>query len=117
MRKIIGLMHVSFDGFVAGSKREMDWIHLSDELFEDVHNLVKTADTALYGRVTYELMESYWPTAAEQPNATKHVIERARWVNPAPKIVFSKTLEEAKWQNARIVRDPIRQSRPGFIIP
>ena len=62
MRKVIWLMHMSLDGFVAGPKGEIDWIYLNDELFEDVENMIDAADTALYGRVTYELMENYWPT-------------------------------------------------------
>jgi len=84
-------MHVSLDGFAAGPNGEIDWIYLEDELFEDVHNIVRNADTALYGRVTYQLMRSYWPTAAKNPKATKHDIDHANWVNPAVKIVFSKS--------------------------
>jgi dihydrofolate reductase len=105
MRKIIWLMHVSLDGFVAGPNGEIGWIYLEDELFEDGHDLIKTGDTALYGRVTYELMESYWPTAANSPRATKHDIDHANWVNPAVKIVFSRSLKKADWQNTRIVKD------------
>jgi len=102
-------MHVSLDGFVAGPNGEIDWIYLDDELFEDVQDLVNTADTALYGRVTYQLMESYWPTAADKPTATKHDIDHARWVNPAPKIVFSRTLKKVGWKNTRIVKDHIAE--------
>lgn len=109
MRKIIWLMHVSLDGFVAGPNGEIDWIYLDDELFEDGQDLINTADTALYGRVTYQLMESYWPTAADSPTATKHDIDHARWVNPAPKLVFSRTLKHVKWQNTRIVKDDIAE--------
>jgi dihydrofolate reductase len=109
MRKVIWLMHVSLDGFVAGPNGEMDWIYLDDEVFEDVHGLVSTADTALFGRVTYQLMESYWPTAADSPTATKHDIDHSRWINPAPKIVFSRTLEKTEWQNTRIVKDHIAE--------
>lgn len=109
MRKVIWLMHVSLDGLVAGPNGEMDWISLDDELFEDVHELSNTADTALFGLVTYQLMESYWPTAADSPTATKHDIDHSRWVNPAPKIVFSRTLETAEWQNTRIVKDHIAE--------
>lgn len=109
MRKVIWLMHVSLDGFVAGPKGEIDWIYLDDEIFEDGENMIKTADTALYGRVTYQLMKDYWPTAADKPGATKHDIEHGRWVNAASKIVFSRTLKEVGWQNTRIVRDNIAE--------
>lgn len=109
MRKIIWLMHVSLDGFVAGPNGEMDWIRVDDDIFDDAAQLTATADTALFGRVTYQMMESYWPTAAESPTATKHDIEHARWINHAPKIVFSRTLEKVEWKNSRIVRDNIRE--------
>jgi len=107
MRKIIWLMHVSLDGFVARPNREINWISLEDEIFEDGHAMIKTADTALYGRATYEIMKSYWPTAAKRPTATKHDIDHANWVNPALKIVFSRSLKETNWQNTRIIRDHI----------
>ena len=102
-------MHVSLDHFVAGPNGEIDWIYLEDKLFEDVENMISTADTALYGRVTYQMMESYWPTAADKPTGTKHDIVHARWVNAAPKIVFSRTLKKVGWQNTRIVKDHIAE--------
>jgi dihydrofolate reductase len=100
-------MHVSLDGFVAGPNGEMDWIRLDDELFDDVNEITATADTALYGRVTYQMMEAYWPTAADSPTATRHDIEHSRWANQALKLAFSRTLERTEWQNTRIVRDDI----------
>jgi len=105
MRNVILLMHVSLDGFVAGPNGEMDWIRFDDTLVDDVAELTDTADTALFGRVTYQMMAGYWPTAAESPDATKHDIDHARWVNNAPKLVFSRTLENVAWQHSRIVRD------------
>ena len=100
-------MHVSLDGFVAGPNGEIDWIRFDDGLVEDVQALVDSADTALFGRVTYRLMESYWPTAADSPTASKHDLDHSRWLNPAPKIVFSRTLKNVHWQNTRIVKDHI----------
>ena len=97
MRKIVMLEHVSLDGFVAGPNGEMDWIQLSDEMWDYGDALTGASDTALYGRATYEMMAYYWPTAAEGPNATKHDIDHANWVNNATKVVFSKTLEAAPW--------------------
>ena len=105
MRNVILLMHVSLDGFVAGPQGEMDWIRFDSQLVDDVAELTDTADTALFGRVTYEMMAGYWPTAADSPAATKHDIDHARWVNHAPKLVFSRTLESVDWQHSRIVRD------------
>jgi len=86
-----------------------DRIYLEDELFEDGHAMIKTADTALYGRVTYQIMEGYWPNAAKSPTATKHDIDHANWVNPAMKVVFSRSLNKADWQNTRIVKDHVAE--------
>lgn len=107
MRNVILLMHVSLDGFVTDPTGGIDWIRLDDEIFEDVGHLTDSADTALYGRVTFQMMESYWPTAAQSPHATQHDIQHANWVNPIPKIVFSRTLEHVAWENTRIVRADI----------
>lgn len=86
-------MHTSLDGFVAGPKGEMDWIHVEDEIFDFASKRTNAADTALYGRVTYEMMQAYWPTAANQPNATKHDIEHSQWYNNVDKVVLSKSLQ------------------------
>jgi dihydrofolate reductase len=109
MRKVILLEHMSLDGFVAGPNGEMDWIRLDDALFDEVGKLTDGADTALYGRITYQMMESYWPTAAEQPTATRHDIEHANWVNKASKIVFSKTLKKTSWANTKIIHDQVEE--------
>jgi dihydrofolate reductase len=91
MRNVVLLMHVSLDGFTAGPNNEMDWIAVDDEMWHYTTTLTDAADTAIFGRVTYGFMESYWPTAAEQPEATQHDIDHARWYNSVPKVVFSKT--------------------------
>jgi dihydrofolate reductase len=93
MKKIIVSEHVTLDGFVAGPNGEMDWIQLDDKMFDMVNEFTITSDTTLYGRITYEMMEAYWPTAAGEPNATKHDIEPSRWYNQSQKIVLSKTIK------------------------
>lgn len=119
MRKVILLEHISLDGFVGGINGEMDWIHVDDQMFDAVGTITDDADTALYGRVTYQMMESYWPTAADQPGATKHDIEHSHWFNNADKIVFSRTMHETTLKNTRIIHENIAQeiqklkSRPG----
>ena len=105
MRKLVLFMHVSLDGFVAGPKGEMDWITVDNEMFEYAGNRTNEADTALYGRVTYQMMESYWPTAGDQPAATKHDIEHSRWYNNVTKIVLSRTMKGAKLPNTKIISD------------
>lgn len=96
MRKIILSLHTTLDGFVAGPNGEMDWIKLDDEMFDLIGGFTDNADTALYGRITWEMMESYWPTAAEKPNATKHDIEHSKWYNNTQKVVLSRTVKGYK---------------------
>jgi dihydrofolate reductase len=107
MKKIVVCMHTSLDGFVGGPNGEMDWIHVDDEMFEYAGKQTDEADTALYGRVTYEMMESYWPTAADQPGATKHDIQHSHWYNNVAKIILSRTMSDENLKNTRIIRDNI----------
>jgi dihydrofolate reductase len=105
MRKIISFMHISLDGFVAGPNGEMDWIKVDEEIFDYVHKRISEGDTALYGRVTYRMMEDYWPTAAEQPTASKHDIEHAKWYSKVHKVVLSKTMKDTGLANTQIISD------------
>ncbi|MCR6639919.1 MAG: dihydrofolate reductase family protein [Sporocytophaga sp.] len=105
MRKIISFMHISLDGFVAGPRGEMDWIKVNEEIFDHVGKRISQGDTALYGRVTYEMMESYWPTAADQPTATKHDIEHSKWYKNVRKVILSKTRKEEGLTNTKIIND------------
>ncbi len=113
-------MHVSLDGFVAGPNGEMNWIKIDQEIFDHVGKRISKGDAALYGRATYEMMESYWPTAADKPTATKHDIEHAKWYSQVHKVVLSKTMKGADLTNTTIISDDlsesineIKQSRQG----
>lgn len=103
MRKIISFMHISLDGFVAGPNGEMNWIKVDEEIFDHVGKCISQGDSALYGRVTYEMMEGYWPTAADKPNASKHDINHSKWYSKVHKVVLSTTLEEAGLTNTTII--------------
>jgi len=105
MRNLIFFMHTSLDGFVAGLNGEMDWIRIDEEMFDFVATMTDKADTALYGRVTYEMMQNYWPTAGEQPNASKHDKEHSAWYNKVSKVVLSKTLSEKGLVNTKVIGD------------
>ena len=105
MRKIISFMHISLDGFVAGLNGEMDWIKVDEEIFDHVGKRISEGDTALYGRVTYQMMQSYWPTAGEEPNASKHDKEHSAWYKKVHKIVLSRTMKEAGLTNTKIISD------------
>ena len=103
MRNLIFFMHTSLDGFVAGLKGEMNWIKVDDEMFDFVATMTDTADTALYGRVTYEIMQSYWPNAGKEPNASKHDKEHSAWYNKVSKVVLSKTISEKGLDNTTVI--------------
>ena len=105
MRKLIFFMHTTLDGFVAGLNGEMNWINVDEALFDFVATMTDQADTALYGRVTFEMMQSYWPKAGEQPNASKHDKEHSAWYNKVSKVVLSKTLQEAGLHNTKVISD------------
>ncbi len=103
-------MHISLDGFVAGPNGEMNWITVNDEIFDYVSLRIGTGDTALYGRVTFQMMENYWPTAADQPNASKHDVEHSKWYKDVRKLVLSKTLHEKDFTNTVIISDNLSEN-------
>jgi dihydrofolate reductase len=107
MRKVISLMHSSLDGFVGTLDGGLESFRIDDEITTYVDQLISTADTALYGRVTYQMMEGYWPTVPANPDATRHERDHANWVEHASKIVFSRSLAQVTWNNSRIVKDHI----------
>ena len=110
MRNLIYFMHASLDGFVTGPNGEMDWIKVDDEIFDFVATITDKADTALYGRMTYELMENYWPNAGDQPNASKHDKEHAAWYKQIPKIVLSKTMSEEGLVNTTVISNYLEEN-------
>lgn len=107
MRKLIFFMHTSLDGFVSGLKGEMNWINVDEELFDFVGTMTDKADMALYGRVTYEMMQSYWPTAGDQANASKHDKEHSAWYNKVSKVILSKTMTENGLENTTVIGDQL----------
>lgn len=103
-------MHVSLDGFVAGPQGEMNWIKADDELFARVGKRIGQTDTALYGRVTFQMMEGYWPTAGDKPNASQHDKEHSQWYSKARKLVLSNSLSGKGLENTKILRGPLQES-------
>jgi dihydrofolate reductase len=106
MRRIILMMSVSLDGFIEGPGRELDWHMVDDELHSHFNEQLSAMGAFLDGRVTYELMAGFWPTADRDPSATGPTVEFARIWRDMPKKVFSRTLERADW-NATVVRDVV----------
>ena len=105
MRKIIFWNLISIDGFFEGPNSETDWHNVDDEFNEFAVAFLGTLDTLLFGRKTYELMAGYWPTdmaVDDDPFV-------AAKMNSLKKVVFSKTLSTAGWENTRLVKENIKE--------
>lgn len=101
MRKVIVSNVASLDGFFETPDKKLDWVVTDAQFFDYAKDLLRTVDTLLFGRLTYQHMASYWPTAPVDEIADK--------MNNLPKIVFSTTLEKADWNNSRLVRNNIQE--------
>ncbi len=121
MRPLIAFLTTSLDGFFADASGDMSWAHKMDpEWLEFVSANASGGGTLLFGRVTYEMMIRYWPTPmAQQQNPVV-----AEGMNRAQKIVFSRTLTEAAWQNTTLIKTDLpgeihklkQQDGPGMCI-
>ncbi len=107
MRKIISFMHISLDGFVAGTKGEMDWIKVDDEIFDFVGQRINKTDTAVCEYLSKD--GDYWPTAAESPTATKHDIEHSQWYKMHTKLSCRK-VERYRMFNTQIISENIKEN-------
>jgi len=107
MRNIISLAHISLDGFLADPRGKIDFVAFGGELADHTYPLMGSVDLAVYGRVTYEMMEGYWPTAGDAPDASAHAKTHARWYNGVEKIVASRTLAASQKPNVRVVGDDV----------
>jgi len=96
MRRLIVSNHMTLDGFFEGPNREIDWFAGRRDGIEYSKEMLRCAGALVFGRVTYELMFSYWPAAPKDEVAEK--------MNTLPKIVFSSTLARAEWNNCRLVK-------------
>lgn len=103
MRKVVYWVHTSVDGFIAGPNGEFDWPAMGPELSAWSDSINDRVGTFLYGRVVWELMAGYWPTA-DQISDHPHDLAFAKVWREMPKVVFSRTLTEAGW-GARVATD------------
>jgi len=102
MGKLTAFEHVSLDGFFVDASGEMSWAHKRDAEWNEftAGNAGGGGGTLLFGRVTYEMMASFWPT----PAAKEMMPDVARGMNTMPKVVFSRTLEEVAWSNTTLMK-------------
>jgi dihydrofolate reductase len=101
MRRLTVFDSVSLDGFFTDRRGDMSWAHADDPEWNDfVAGNAAGGGVLLFGRVTYELMASFWPT----PQARQLAPAVAEAMNERQKVVFSRTLRAAPWTNTRLVR-------------
>ena len=101
MRKLSVFNLITLDGYFAGQDGDISW-HMVDEEFQELaEKASNSGNTLVFGRITYELMAGYWPTA--EATASDPIV--ARGMNSAEKIVFSRTLTRVDWNNTRVVKD------------
>ena len=103
MRKIIAAINMTLDGFCDHTAIIPD-----EELHQHYADLLRTADTVLYGRITFQLME-YWRTVVENPSGKKAMDEFALIMDNVPKIVFSHTLKNVEWKSAKLANRTIEE--------
>ena len=106
MRKVILWMMVSLDGFIEGSDGGLDWHRVDDELHNHFNQELAQMGAFLDGRLSYQLMADFWPTADQDPANSATTAEFAAIWRDMPKLVYSRTLERADW-NATVVRDVV----------
>jgi dihydrofolate reductase len=123
MRKLIVFNHISIDGYFTGEQGDFRWAHSGNEDPEYAAFVAGNASGGgqlLFGRITYDLMAGYWPTAM----AKQHDPVVAKAMNNMQKVVFSRTMEKALWNNTKLVKNDIvseirkmkNESGPGMVI-
>jgi dihydrofolate reductase len=106
MRKIVLMTSVSLDGYFEGPDRDISWHRVDDELHQHFNDLVRQMGGLLCGRVSYEMMADYWPTADADPDLPATMAEFAGIWRDIPKYVYSRKLDRADW-NATVLREVV----------
>ena len=104
MRKLIAGINMTLDGFC-----NHDAVIADDEIHQHYNELLQNADTILWGRITYQLMESYWPSVVKNPTGNKPEDEFAVLIDNISKIVFSRTLQHVDWKNTTLKKEVIKE--------
>jgi dihydrofolate reductase len=110
MRKLLVSNLVSLDGYLAATDGDLSWFGVGPDFFAYVHKMMPGLGVLLFGRVTYEMMASYWT----KPEATRDDPVVASFMNELPKLVATRTLKQAgwgQWDNATVSADPVQAVR------
>ena len=104
MRKLIAAINMTLDGFCNHTAMIAD-----EEIHEHYNELLRSADTLIYGRITYQLMESYWPGVVKNPTGNKPMNDFAVLIDNISKIVYSRTLKKVDWKNTTLKKKVIQE--------
>jgi dihydrofolate reductase len=104
MRKLVAAINMTVDGFCDHTAGIAD-----DELHEHYTDLLNNAGAILYGRITYQLMEDYWPMLLKTPSGNKELDKFALAIDRIPKVVFSRTLKNVQWESARLANKSLEE--------
>src|SRR5436190_2576874 len=104
MKKLIAAINMTLDGFCDHTAMIAD-----QEIHQHYNELLRDADTLIYGRITYQLMESYWPSVVKKPTGNKPMDEFAVLIDNISKIVFSRTLKNVDWKNSKLKKEVIKE--------
>jgi len=104
MRKLIAAMNMTLDGFCDHTAMTAD-----DEIHQHYNDLLRDADTLVYGKKTYQLMESYWPAVVKDPTGNKPIDDFAVLIDDISKIVYSRTLNNVDWKNTELKNELIKE--------
>jgi len=104
MRKLIAAINMTLDGFCDHTAMIAD-----EEIHQHYNELLSNAGTLIYGRITYQLMESYWPSVVKNPTGNKPMDEFAVLIDNISKIVFSHTLKNVDWKNTKLKKEVIKE--------
>lgn len=97
-------MNVTLDGFCDHTAMIAD-----QETHQHYNDVLRNGGALLYGRTTYQLMESYWPTLLEKPSGQHAIDEFAQLIDDIPKVVFSTTLKDVTWKNSTLKKEIVKE--------
>lgn len=104
MRQLIAAMNMTLDGFC-----NHDAMIADDEMHQHYNELLSNADTLIYGRITYQLMEDSWPSIVKNPTGNKPIDEFAVLIDNIQKIVYSHTLQKVDWKNSTLKKEIVKE--------
>lgn len=104
MRKIIVFNLISLDGYFAGPDGNIDWHQVDNEFNKFAVEQTSSFGTIIFGRVTYDMFEEFWPKALKDPKTSKDDRKIAQIIDDIDKIVFSKTRKNVTWKNSKLFK-------------